>query len=95
MIPFFLFLLLKISCRDGVGDGQIPEVKGREVEAIEQCFEEVGMDNVKFTFIIVSKRINTKFFRDKENPFSGRKLLLIQVNVLHTFFLQELWWTMW
>ena len=26
------------------------------------------MKEVKFAFIIVSKRIKTKFFRDKENP---------------------------
>jgi len=57
--------------RDGVGDGQIPYVKQHEVEAIEKVFEQAGMKDVKFAFIIVSKRIKTKFFRGDENPHSG------------------------
>jgi len=41
------------------------------VEAIERVFEQAGMKGVKFTFIIVSKRIKPKFFRGVENPHSG------------------------
>ena len=57
--------------RDGVGDGQIPFVKDHEVAAIEAVFEQDGMKDVKFTFIIVSKRIRTKFFKGVENPQGG------------------------
>ena len=61
-------------CRDGVGDGQIPYVVEHEVAAITNCFKEAGMEEVKFTFIIVSKRINTRLFRmngKPTNPPSG------------------------
>ena len=57
--------------RDGVGEGQIPVVKEQELAAIEKVFEQAGMTGVKFTFIIVSKRIKAKFFRGVENPHSG------------------------
>ena len=42
-----------MNFRDGVGDGQIPYVVEHEVAAITNCFQEAGMENVKFTFIIV------------------------------------------
>merc|ERR1712133_325049 len=48
-----------IMYRDGVGDGQIPYVKETEVEQIKSCFKAVGMDDFKFVYIIVSKRIMT------------------------------------
>ena len=52
-----------------MGDGQIPYVVEHELAAIEKCFEEAGMgDSVKFTYIIVSKRINTRFFRMNGKP---------------------------
>merc|ERR1712230_217025 len=61
--------------RDGVGDGQIPYVMENEVAAIEGCFKAAGMENIKFTFIIVSKRIMTRFFTgtgsSSNNPHSG------------------------
>jgi len=63
-----------IMYRDGVGDGQIPYVLEHEVAAIEKCFKECGMEGVKFTYVIVSKRINTRFFRNggkASNPPSG------------------------
>ena len=43
---------------------------------IKKCFTAAGMPEVKFTFIIVSKRINTKFFKGPENPLSGKNLLV-------------------
>merc|ERR1719370_841446 len=49
-----------ILYRDGVGDGQINYVLEHEIKAIEKCFQAAGL---KFTYIIVSKRINTRFFR--------------------------------
>jgi len=64
-----------IMYRDGVGDGQIPYVLENEVAAIEGCFKAAGMENIKFTFIIVSKRIMTRFFTgtgsSSNNPHSG------------------------
>ena len=59
-----------------MGEGQIPVVRDQELAAIEKVFEQAGMKEVKFAFIIVSKRIKTKFFRDKENPqrhYRGRR----------------------
>ena len=67
-------MLINIQLRDGVGDGQIPYVMEHEVTAIEQCFKENGLEGVKFTYIIVCKRINTRFFRmngKPSNPPSG------------------------
>merc|ERR1719322_1072755 len=64
-----------IMYRDGVGDGQIPYVLENEVAAIEGCFKAAGMENIKSTFIIVSKRIMTRFFTgtgsSSNNPHSG------------------------
>merc|ERR1711881_345615 len=66
-----------ILYRDGVGDGQIPYVVEHEVKAIQDTLVKVGMDakEVKFTFIIVNKRINTKFIQkagaNHLNPPSG------------------------
>ena len=54
--------------RDDVRDGQIPYVVEHEVAAITNCFKEAGMEEVKFTFIIVSKRINTRLFRMNGKP---------------------------
>ena len=39
---------------------------------ILKCFNEAGIPEVKFTCVLVSKRINTKFFRGLENPHSGK-----------------------
>ena len=61
--------------RDGVGDGQIPYVIEHEISAIKNCFKSAGLsDDVLFTYIIVSKRINTRFFKmggKPSNPPSG------------------------
>ena len=70
-----VYLLNLIFFRDGVGDGQIPYVLETEVEQIESCFKAAGMKDYKFTFIIVSKRIMTRFFTGagaaSNNPHSG------------------------
>ena len=57
--------MIMLLCRDGVGDGQINYVLEHEIKAIEKCFAEAGIDcaQLKFTYIIVSKRINTRFFK--------------------------------
>lgn len=63
--------------RDGVGDGQIPNVHKQEVGEIKKNLKELYGDvEVKMAFIIVSKRINTRLFLDKgnsapENPRPG------------------------
>jgi len=58
-----------IFFRDGVGDGQIEYVRDHEIRAIKDAFKENGIgDQLKFTYIIVSKRINTRFFTDGNRP---------------------------
>jgi aubergine-like protein len=63
-----------IVYRDGVGDGQIEFVREHEIKAMKQVFAEMKLEP-KFTYIVVSKRINTKFFRKSgnsaTNPPSG------------------------
>lgn len=46
--------------RDGVGEGQIPQVKDLEIAAIQAQLKQVS-PKPKLTFIVVSKRINTKY----------------------------------
>lgn len=65
--------------RDGVGEGDLERVHQNEVKELNNCIREAYMNgNVKeepkFAFIIVSKRINTRFFNSgsrPQNPFSG------------------------
>ena len=70
----FLSLLL---FRDGVGDGQIQYVVDYEVSAIMSCLAKAGLqeDQVKFTYIIVNKKINTRIMgkdgKIMSNPPSG------------------------
>merc|ERR1740131_758149 len=69
-----------IMYRDGVGDGQIDYVVEHEIAAIEKVFKTQGLNvddpkQFRFTYIIVSKRINTRFFKNDpkgpSNPPSG------------------------
>jgi aubergine-like protein len=53
-----------IFYRDGVGEGQVEEVRDIEIKAIKACLPDA---NIKLTFIIVSKRINTRFFTTGKN----------------------------
>ncbi|KRT81648.1 hypothetical protein AMK59_5055 [Oryctes borbonicus] len=58
--------------RDGVGDGQIPYIKEHEVENMKNALKkEFYGDNLRLCFIIVSKRINTRFFKGDQNPDPG------------------------
>ncbi|XP_059092216.1 piwi-like protein Siwi [Tigriopus californicus] len=65
--------------RDGVGDGQVQQVVDHEIQQLENAIKAVQKYspnwNPQIVFIIVSKRINTKFFvsggRRPENPSSG------------------------
>ncbi|KAK3877061.1 hypothetical protein Pcinc_018195 [Petrolisthes cinctipes] len=55
--------------RDGVGDGQLLYVRDTEVTAIKACFEALGF-SPRFSFVVVSKRINSRLFT--QNPSTGQ-----------------------
>lgn len=63
-----------IIYRDGVGDGQIHQCLDHEVRMIEKTLKQI-YDAKKiplhFGFIIVSKRINTRVFKNNDNPLPG------------------------
>jgi len=57
--------------RDGVGEGQLYHVTQVELEAIKTSIklkcEEDNLEDIKLTFIIVTKRINTRLFLELRN----------------------------
>ncbi|XP_076679730.1 aubergine isoform X3 [Andrena cerasifolii] len=59
--------------RDGVGEGQLPYVYEHEVEQVKRKLSEIYGDPslVKMSFIVVTKRINTRFFNRENNPPPG------------------------
>jgi len=59
--------------RDGVGEGQIPQVMEREVVQIKKKLDALygGSDKYRMAFIIVTKRLNTRFFENNDNPDAG------------------------
>ncbi|XP_011630854.1 piwi-like protein Siwi [Pogonomyrmex barbatus] len=59
--------------RDGVGEGQVSQVFEREVVQIRKALDGMygGPNRYKMAFIIVTKRLNTRFFLNKNNPCSG------------------------
>lgn len=59
--------------RDGVGDGQLKYVYEHEVQMIVEKLRSTFYPNgsLKLAFIIVSKRINTRIFANKDNPPPG------------------------
>lgn len=63
-----------IVYRDGVGEGQIPYVYDHEVKQLNEklsgFYEGSGVP-LKLAFIIVTKRINTRFFKGDWNPAPG------------------------
>ena len=55
-----------IIYRDGVGDGQIEYVYEHELEVIRKTVAEAtGCPDPKLTFVVVSKRINTRYTRTR------------------------------
>lgn len=66
-----------ILYRDGVGDGQVDHVEKHELNNIlsklKKVYDDAGvLEQLKFAFIIINKRINTRIFSsDKENPLPG------------------------
>ncbi|XP_014672865.1 PREDICTED: piwi-like protein 1 isoform X2 [Priapulus caudatus] len=74
--------------RDGVGEGQLPVVREHEVKQFMRCFKQFGDDyNPKFTFTVVTKRVNARFMRkDKrrgnlENPAPGTVIDTVVTNI--------------
>lgn len=63
--------------RDGVSEGQIPHVYQVELKQVRDALVQVsGTEPVKLTFIIVTKRVNSRFFlltgpKDADNPLPG------------------------
>jgi len=58
-------IFISCSCSDGVGAGQVQEVNDTEVSAIQKVLNSEAIKKeipggIKLTFIIVSKRINTR-----------------------------------
>lgn len=52
--------------RDGVGEGQIPFVVSTELELIKaRLAKAYGTAEPKMTFVIVTKRINTRIFTEQ------------------------------
>lgn len=57
--------------RDGVGNGQLPFVKEYEIQQFKNAFKRIDPEyKPKLTFVVVQKRINTKFFAmpDPKDP---------------------------
>lgn len=58
--------------RDGVGEGQINIVYSREVEDVVKALQTTYGDQApKLAFIIVTKRLNSRFFLGNDNPPAG------------------------
>ncbi|CAL1299772.1 unnamed protein product [Larinioides sclopetarius] len=58
--------------RDGVGDGQVPYVQEWEVEPCKRAIKDLIPDrNTRFAFIIVNKKINTRFFSPTEQSYTN------------------------
>lgn len=55
--------------RDGVGEGQTNYVYEHEIRDIKEALKQAYKGEAcKMTFVVVSKRINTRFFKDPRNP---------------------------
>ncbi|XP_051162825.1 piwi-like protein Siwi isoform X2 [Leptopilina boulardi] len=61
--------------RDGVGEGQLNQVTKVEVNRIQGMLKRVYAENnmplAALTYVIVTKRINSRFFLQKNNPNPG------------------------
>lgn len=62
--------------RDGVGDGQLQQIVDIEVTTIKNKMDEIyksaGIEEgCRLVFIVVSKRINTRYFVNRHNPVPG------------------------
>ncbi|XP_067125118.1 piwi-like protein 1 [Centruroides vittatus] len=57
--------------RDGVSDGQIRYVLDHELKQIQSVLSKTYSDPVRFAFVIVNKRISTRFFKTHNNGFAN------------------------
>ncbi|XP_017059224.1 protein aubergine [Drosophila ficusphila] len=62
--------------RDGVGDGQLHQVVNTEVKflkaKLDEIYKSAGKEQgCRMAFIVVSKRINTRYFVNQRNPRPG------------------------
>ncbi|XP_015122024.1 piwi-like protein Siwi [Diachasma alloeum] len=62
-----------IVYRDGVGEGQIPFVVDHEVKHVKDAISKFYANpaQVKLGYVLVTKRINTRFFQGTRNPAPG------------------------
>lgn len=64
-----------IIYRDGVGDGQLALCESYEIPQFESACKRMLNHTIHLTFIVVQKRINTRYFtinnRNAENPLPG------------------------
>ncbi|XP_062038298.1 piwi-like protein 3 [Lepus europaeus] len=64
-----------IVYRDGVGDGQLQALLDHEIPQLVNCLESNFPVRINLTFIVVKKRINTRFFLEQQgglrNPSPG------------------------
>lgn len=63
-----------IIYRDGVGDGQLMYVRDYEVNYLRDKLQQryaTANAELKLVFIVVSKNIKTKFFKQNQNPDPG------------------------
>lgn len=76
--------------RDGISDGEVPKVIKDEVDNIKEtlCKFYGNPEMVKFAYILVSKKINTRLFFNGENPPGGTVVDDVITNPLkYDFFL--------
>lgn len=62
--------------RDGVGDGQLHQVVSTEVQFLKNQLDQIYKSNgrnegCRMAFIVVTKRINTRYFVNMRNPEPG------------------------
>lgn len=63
-----------IFYRDGVGDGQVKTIVETEVEQLKELLGHTyggGENSFKFAYVIVNKRINTRFFTENRNSYDN------------------------
>lgn len=78
--------------RDGLGEGQLDYALNTEIVSMQEVMRMQGLDNVQFAYIIVSKRINARFFQmtgnRAMNPPSGSVVDdVVTLPERHDFFL--------
>ncbi|KAH8298095.1 hypothetical protein KR018_006591 [Drosophila ironensis] len=62
--------------RDGVGDGQLYQVVSTEIKFVKDRLDEIYKsagkeEGCRMAFVVVAKRINTRYFYNKRNPSPG------------------------